>query len=40
MASVAYPVDEHSVKALSLPSALHEWVITVDHCKRLGIMYA
>ncbi len=38
MASVAYPVDEHRVKALSLPSALHEWVITVDH-KRLGIMY-
>jgi cytochrome c oxidase subunit 1 len=38
MASVAYPVDEHSVKALGLPSALHEWVITVDH-KRLGIMY-
>jgi cytochrome c oxidase subunit 1 len=38
MASVAYPVDEHSVKALGIPSALHEWVITVDH-KRLGIMY-
>jgi cytochrome c oxidase subunit I len=38
MASVAYPVDEHSVKALTIPSALHEWVITVDH-KRLGIMY-
>ncbi len=38
MASVAYPVDEHSVKELGLPSALHEWVITVDH-KRLGIMY-
>src|ERR1700722_598689 len=38
MASVAYPVDEHRVRALSLPSALHEWVITVDH-KRLGIMY-
>ena len=38
MASVAYPVDEHRVKALSLPSALHEWVITVDH-KRLGILY-
>jgi len=38
MASVAYPVDERSVKALGLPSALHEWVITVDH-KRLGIMY-
>jgi cytochrome c oxidase subunit 1 len=38
MASVAYPVDEHRVKALSIPSALHEWVITVDH-KRLGIMY-
>jgi cytochrome c oxidase subunit 1 len=38
MASVAYPVDEHRVKALGLPSALHEWVITVDH-KRLGILY-
>jgi cytochrome c oxidase subunit I len=38
MASVAYPVEEHSEKALGLPSALHEWVITVDH-KRLGIMY-
>jgi cytochrome c oxidase subunit 1 len=38
MATVAYPVDEHGVKALGLPSALHEWVITVDH-KRLGILY-
>jgi cytochrome c oxidase subunit 1 len=38
MASVAYPVDEQRVKALTIPSALHEWVITVDH-KRLGIMY-
>jgi cytochrome c oxidase subunit 1 len=38
MASVAYPVDEHGAQALGLPSALHEWVITVDH-KRLGIMY-
>jgi cytochrome c oxidase subunit 1 len=38
MASVAYPVEERSEKSLGIPSALHEWVITVDH-KRLGIMY-
>ena len=39
MASVAYPVDEHSsAKAPGVLAALHEWVITVDH-KRLGIMY-
>jgi len=40
MASISYNseisvVDE---KALSLPSKLHEWMVTVDH-KRLGMMY-
>ena len=40
MASITYPLDEErrGEATLSLPSRLHEWVITVDH-KRLGIMY-
>ncbi len=40
MASVPYNPDFSTAdgKALSLPSKLHEWVVTVDH-KRLGVMY-
>ncbi|HME09614.1 MAG TPA: cytochrome c oxidase subunit I [Bryobacteraceae bacterium] len=39
MATVTYPFDEQrKAPAFSLPSLLHEWVITVDH-KRLGLMY-
>ena len=40
MASIPYSpeVTAEDTKALSLPSKLHEWVVTVDH-KRLGIMY-
>ena len=40
MASIVYPVDEQpeAEPRLSLPSMLHEWVVTVDH-KRLGLMY-
>ncbi len=40
MASIPYNPDFSGVegRALSLPSKLHEWVVTVDH-KRLGAMY-
>ena len=40
MASIPYNPDFSTAdgKALSLPSKLHEWVVTVDH-KRLGVMY-
>ena len=40
MASIPYSpeVTAEDTRALSLPSKLHEWVVTVDH-KRLGIMY-
>lgn len=40
MASIPYSpeVTAENTRALSLPSKLHEWVVTVDH-KRLGIMY-
>src|SRR6266404_5751494 len=40
MASIVYPIDEQPAAEpkLSLPSMLHEWVVTVDH-KRLGLMY-
>ena len=40
MASIVYPIDEQPAgePKLSLPSMLHEWVVTVDH-KRLGLMY-
>ncbi len=40
MASIPYSpeVTAEDTKASSLPSKLHEWVVTVDH-KRLGIMY-
>src|SRR5271165_372471 len=40
MASIPYSpeVTAEDAKALSLPSKLHEWIVTVDH-KRLGIMY-
>jgi cytochrome c oxidase subunit 1 len=40
MASIPYipEVSAEDAKALSLPSKLHEWIVTVDH-KRLGIMY-
>jgi len=39
MATVTYPLDEgRKAGTFSLPSLLHEWVITVDH-KKLGLMY-
>jgi cytochrome c oxidase subunit 1 len=40
MASIPYipEVSAEDAKALSLPSKLHEWIVTVDH-KRLGVMY-
>ncbi len=40
MASIPYNPELSAVdgKALSLPTKLHEWVVTVDH-KRLGVMY-
>src|SRR5947209_13103582 len=40
MASIPYipEVTAEDAKALSLPSKLHEWIVTVDH-KRLGVMY-
>jgi cytochrome c oxidase subunit I len=40
MASIPYipEVSAEDSKALSLPSKLHEWIVTVDH-KRLGVMY-
>lgn len=40
MATADYPLEHAhgTTKAFSLPSVLHDWVITVDH-KRLGIMY-
>jgi cytochrome c oxidase subunit I len=40
MASLPYNPEISAVdgKTLSLPSKLHEWVVTVDH-KRLGVMY-
>jgi cytochrome c oxidase subunit I len=40
MASIPYNPEVSVVdsKALSLPTKLHEWVVTVDH-KRLGVMY-
>src|ERR1700687_1180156 len=40
MASIVYPIDEQpsAEPKLSLPSMLHEWVVTVDH-KRLGLLY-
>jgi len=40
MASIPYNSELSAVdgKALSLPTKLHEWVVTVDH-KRLGVMY-
>ena len=39
MATVTYPFDEQrKAPAFSLPSLLHEWVVTVDH-KKLGLMY-
>src|SRR5271163_267615 len=40
MATVTYPLDdERRAATFSLPSLLHEWVVTVDH-KKLGLMYA
>ena len=40
MASIVYPIDETKrERAYTLPAALHEWVVTVDH-KKLGLMYA
>jgi cytochrome c oxidase subunit I len=40
MATIPYipEISAEDAKKLSLPSKLHEWVVTVDH-KRLGIMY-
>jgi len=39
MATTTYfPEDAVKTEAPSLPSKLHEWIVTVDH-KRLGIMY-
>src|SRR5581483_8731409 len=40
MATITYPLDEQgrSKPLVSLPTALHEWVVTVDH-KKLGLMY-
>jgi cytochrome c oxidase subunit 1 len=40
MASIPYipEVSAEDAKAPSLPSKLHEWIVTVDH-KRLGVMY-
>src|SRR5271166_2686404 len=39
MATVTYPLDdERRAATFSLPSLLHEWVVTVDH-KKLGLMY-
>ena len=40
MASIPYipEVSAEDSNALSLPSKLHEWIVTVDH-KRLGVMY-
>jgi cytochrome c oxidase subunit 1 len=40
MASIPYNPELSAAddKALSLPTKLHEWVVTVDH-KRLGVMY-
>jgi cytochrome c oxidase subunit I len=39
MATVTYPLDDdRKAAAFSLPSILHEWVVTVDH-KKLGLMY-
>jgi len=39
MATITYPLDdERRAATFSLPSLLHEWVVTVDH-KKLGLMY-
>jgi cytochrome c oxidase subunit I len=39
MATITYPLDEErKAQPFSLPTLLHEWVVTVDH-KKLGLMY-
>src|ERR1700719_4663611 len=38
MATITFPERVGQPEAVSLPSKLHEWLVTVDH-KRLGIMY-